>query len=110
MKSFYVYIIACSDDSFYIGVTSNLGKRIDEHNSGLYPKAYSFKRRPVVLKWFQEFTDSFSAFQVEKQLKGWSRKNKIALIEEDWDNLVKYSKNYTEYGKPAIKGSSTNSD
>jgi putative endonuclease len=100
MKSFYVYIVQCKDDSFYIGVTSNLRKRIDDHNAGLYPAAYTYRRRPVILKWFEQFTDSFSAFHIEKQLKGWSRKKKIALIEENWDKLIEYSKNYTEYGKP----------
>ncbi|MDT0643043.1 GIY-YIG nuclease family protein [Zunongwangia sp. F363] len=105
MKLFFVYIVQCSDNSFYTGVTSNLGKRLYEHNAGVHPGAYTYKRRPVVLKWFEQFTDPFQAFKIEKQLKGWSRRKKIALIEEDWERLVRYSKNYTEYGK-----SSTGSD
>ncbi|WP_037316543.1 GIY-YIG nuclease family protein [Salegentibacter sp. Hel_I_6] len=107
MKKFYVYIVECSDGSFYTGVTSSLQKRIDEHNAGLHPKAYTYSRRPVSLKWVQEFNDSFSAFLVEKQIKGWSRRKKLALIEQDWDKLVKYSRNYTEYGKD---DSSTSAD
>lgn len=99
MKIFYVYIVQCRDDSFYIGVTSNLTKRLIEHNSGFYPSAYTYKRRPVILKWFEQFTDAAIAFQTEKQLKGWSRRKKIALIEENWYKVVKYSKNYSEYGK-----------
>lgn len=99
MKIFYVYIVQCRDDSFYIGVTSNLTKRLIDHNSGIYPSAYTYKRRPVTLKWFEQFTDAVIAFQFEKQLKGWSRRKKIALIEENWEKVVKYSKNYTEYGK-----------
>ena len=98
MKLFYVYIVECSDHSFYTGFTSSLEKRIHEHNSGLHPDAYTFKRRPVVLKWFEQFTDPSQAIAIEKQLKGWSRRKKIALIEKDWARLVEYSKNYTEYG------------
>ena len=96
MKLFFIYIVQCSDDSFYIGVTSNLGKRLYEHNSGVYPDAFTYKRRPVVLKWVEQFTDPHQAFKVEKQLKGWSRRKKVALIEENWEKLVQYSKNYTE--------------
>ncbi|MDT0676797.1 GIY-YIG nuclease family protein [Autumnicola musiva] len=105
MKFFFVYIVQCSDDSFYTGVTSNLEKRLYQHNSGYYQNAYTFTRRPVVLKWFEQFTDPYQAFKVEKQLKGWSRRKKIALIEDNWEKLVCYSKNYTEYGKSS-QGSS----
>lgn len=104
MKIMYVYIVECSDKSFYIGVTNNLEKRIRQHNAGLSLSAYTFSRRPVMLKWFESFTSPAEAFKVEKQLKGWSRKKKIALINEDWNKLVEYSKNYTQYG------SSTSSD
>lgn len=70
-----------------------------EHNSGVHPTAYTYTRRPVTLKWFEKFTDPQAAFQTEKQLKGWSRRKKIALIEENWEKLVEYSKNYTEFVK-----------
>ena len=98
MKIFFVYIVQCMDDSFYVGVTSNMDKRIIEHNSGTFPTAYTYTRRPVTLKWFEQFTDPESAFKTEKQLKGWSRRKKIALIEANWEKLIKYSKNYTEFG------------
>ena len=101
MKLFYVYIVQCADQSFYTGVTSNPGKRLYEHNAGVHPEAYTYQRRPVVLKWIEQFTDPYQAFKVEKQLKGWSRRKKIALIEEDWDRLMQFSRNYTEYGKPS---------
>lgn len=104
MKFYYVYIIECSDKSFYIGVTSNLSKRLVEHNIGTHKFSYTYYRRPVELKWLQKFTNPEEAIRVEKQLKGWSRRKKIALIEEDWDKLVLYSKNYTQYR------SSTSSD
>lgn len=100
MKLYYVYIIECSDKSYYTGFTSNLDKRLQEHNIGLDESAYTFQRRPIKLKWFEEFTDPDQAIIVEKQIKGWSRKKKTALIEEEWEKLVRYSKNYTRFGPP----------
>ncbi|MCF8714903.1 GIY-YIG nuclease family protein [Joostella atrarenae] len=108
MKIYYVYLLECSDDSYYIGMTSNLNKRLYEHNVGIYPSAYTYNRRPLEIKWFAEFTNVNIAIEKEKQLKGWSRRKKKALIEENWDNLVKFSKNYTEYGKDG-DGASTSS-
>ncbi|KAB1067865.1 GIY-YIG nuclease family protein [Tamlana haliotis] len=99
MKIYYVYILKCKDDSYYIGITSNLTQRITEHNTGKDKGSYTYNKRPVILKWFAEFTDVNLAIQKEKQLKGWSRRKKQALIEEDWDKLVEFSKNYTEYGR-----------
>ncbi len=103
MKQYYVYIIECKDGSFYIGITNNLERRVYEHNIGTKEDAYTFKRRPVKLIWFQAFTDPNEAIKIEKQLKGWSRKKKIALIEEDWDKLIEYSKNYTQFGNKIEK-------
>ena len=112
MKLFYVYIIQCKDQSFYVGMTNNLERRFYEHNTGKYKNSYTYRKRPVVLKWFETFTDPNEALKVEKQLKGWSRRKKIALIDQDWENLVEFSKNYTEYNNKIRndKGSSTSSD
>ncbi|MGV0965422.1 GIY-YIG nuclease family protein [Empedobacter falsenii] len=46
-KIYYVYIIKCSDNSYYVGVTNNLQKRINEHNDGIDSMSYTFSRRPV---------------------------------------------------------------
>lgn len=81
-------------------MTSNLEERLYEHNSGKFPEAYTYKRRPVELKWIEKFTDPNLAMDLEKQLKGWSRKKKEALIARDWENLKKLSKNYTQFGNP----------
>lgn len=109
MKNYVVYILKCNDNSFYTGITNNLERRLFEHYTGMDKYAYTFQRRPVVLVWFEMFTDPTQAIMMEKRIKGWSRRKKQALIDEDWDNLVKYSKNYTEFGKQS-KGSSTSSD
>ncbi len=89
----YVYILECSDSSYYTGVTNNLDRRIAEHNEGTNPKAYTYRRRPVKLVYSSGFTDPYQAFEFEKQIKGWSRNKKKALIDENWDLLVKLSKN-----------------
>ena len=93
MKLYYVYIVECSDGSFYTGFTSNLEKRIFEHNSGRDPDAYTFKRRPVELKWVETFTDPNHAITTKKQIKGWSRSKKIAVINGEWEKLVELSRN-----------------
>ncbi len=100
MKFYYVYILLCIDNSYYVGMTSALDERVRQHNSGFFPEAYTFQRRPVELKWFEKFTDASQAMDREKQLKGWSKKKKEALILNDWDKMVNISKNYTQFGKP----------
>jgi len=113
MKFYYVYIVECSDGLFYTGITNDLDKRIEQHNAGTKKNAFTFKRRPVQLKWYEQFTDPSQAIQFEKQLKGWNRKKKLAIIQGRWLDLPKLSRNYTEFGKPddlATKESSTGSD
>ncbi|WMI65809.1 GIY-YIG nuclease family protein [Aestuariibaculum sp. YM273] len=108
MKTYFVYILKCSDNAFYTGITNNMERRLHEHQEGKDIEAYTYTRRPVILVWFEMFTTPDEAIKTEKQIKGWSRRKKQALIDKDWEKLVKYSKNYTQFGK---KGrSSTGSD
>nr|WP_313809708.1 GIY-YIG nuclease family protein [Allomuricauda sp.] len=93
MKKYFVYILKCSDNSFYIGVTNDILSRENQHNEGLNISSYTFARRPVKLVWCQEFLNPTEAIHREKQLKGWSRKKKEALIQKDYDSLRKYSRN-----------------
>jgi putative endonuclease len=85
--NYFVYIVECSDRLYYIGVTNNLDRRIAEHNEGLDPKSFTYKRRSVVLKYCLRFTNIEKAIEWEKQLKGWSRKKKEALFIDDWDEV-----------------------
>ena len=101
MKFYYTYVLECADKSFYVGITSDLEKRMYQHNSGKDKEAYTFSRRPVKLKWYQEFSNPEQAIKFEKQIKGWSRRKKQALIKDDWDKIVEYSKNYSRFGKPS---------
>ena len=100
MKFYYSYILLCADNSYYIGITNNLQKRVTQHNEGVNKSSYTFKRRPVILKWYIQCTNPAEAIKLEKQLKVWSRKKKEALIKENWQDVIRFSKNYTQFGKP----------
>lgn len=99
MKTYYVYILICSDNSYYTGITNNLERREAEHNEGNSGVAYTYSRRPVRLAWWTEFSNPDMAIELEKQIKGWSRRKKEALISGDWDKLKRLSKNYKQFGK-----------
>ncbi len=88
----YLYIVKCSDNSYYTGVCNNVERRLIEHNSGSDPKSYTFKRRPVILKYESYFSNPNDAIAAEKQVKGWSRSKKEALMAENWDLLKQLSK------------------
>ena len=104
MKSYYTYILKCSDSSFYTGMTNDFERRLEEHTKGLNKECYTFNKRPIELVWFETFTNPDEAIKTEKQIKGWSRRKKIALIEEDYDRLIEYSKSYTQFGNKINKG------
>ena len=72
-------------------MTSALRQRLLEHETGKYPDAYTFSRRPVELMYIGEFQDVNQAIAREKQIKGWSRKKKEALIEGNWEEIVRLS-------------------
>ncbi len=83
MKSYWVYILHCSDDSYYTGNTDNLEKRMNEHKYERY-KGYTSTRLPVYLVYSQEFQNVKDAIKAERKIKSWSRKKKEALIKGDF--------------------------
>jgi len=87
-----VYILLCSDGTFYTGITSNLDKRLNEHQSGKHFGSYTFDRRPVELKYYVEFTEVERAIATEKQIKKWSKAKKQALINGDYQALPNLAK------------------
>ena len=87
MYQYFVYILKCSDNSYYVGITNNLDRRIIEHQDGLDFHSYTFNKRPVLLEFYQEFNDVLEAIYFEKKLKGWSRAKKKALIDGDFNRL-----------------------
>ena len=86
MKQGQVYILECSDGSLYTGVTSNLEHRIAQHHEGNF-RGYTHSRRPLKLLWNTDLLDIQDGILLEKQIKNWSRKKKIAIIKEEWDVL-----------------------
>lgn len=84
--SFWVYILQCADNSYYTGHTDDLEKRITEHQEGRYG-GYTCIRLPVKLVFSEEFTSRDEALACERQIKGWSRKKKEALIHGNWDEI-----------------------
>ena len=84
--SFYSYMPRCSDGSYYVGHSDDLDARIGAHQSG-FLAGYTQNRRPVQLVWSQEFSERDQAFAAERQIKGWNRAKKEALIRGDWDSV-----------------------
>lgn len=78
--SYFTYILECSDKTFYIGYTTNLDRRILEHNSSNLGAKYTKGRRPVVLKYSKSFETLSEALKYEYYLKSLSRKDKKKLF------------------------------
>ncbi len=77
--SFIVYILQCSDKTYYVGCTNNLEKRLIEHNTSKKGAHYTKLRRPVILKHSQQFSTLIEARRREKEIKGWRRQKKENL-------------------------------
>ena len=86
----WTYILECSDGSYYVGSTTDLERRLSEHNQGL-GAVYTRRRRPVVLAWCGEFSSIAEAFAYEKRVQGWSHRKRQALIDGDLDLLPSLS-------------------
>lgn len=86
-KIFYVYILHCGDDSYYTGVTNSLERRIEEHVGGYSELSYTHNRQPVKLVYSEIFQWVEDAIKREKQIKGWTRAKKEALIKGDFELL-----------------------
>lgn len=84
-KKWYVYILECSDESLYTGVTTDLERRVEEHNTG-HKKAAKFTRtrRPVKLVWWAQTGSKSEAYKQEALIKKMPRKRKLQLIEETY--------------------------
>ncbi len=89
--SFWVYMLRCSDDSYYTGHTDDLEKRLSEHRRG-EPKCYTSRRRPVELVFTEEFPSRVEALETERRIKGWSRAKKEALIAGDWEEISRLAR------------------
>ena len=89
--SFYVYILRCADGSYYVGHTDNLQMRLAQHEHGEIP-GYTHTRRPVDLVFAVDCPTRAEAKARERQLKGWSRAKKEALIKGNWSRVQRLSR------------------
>jgi putative endonuclease len=97
MFSAFVYIVRCSDGSYYVGsARGDLEKRIAEHNAGAY-RGYTSSRRPVELVWAENFQQITDAIAAERQIKGWSRAKKEALIRGDFQLIALLARRRTPF-------------
>lgn len=77
---YLTYILECVDGSLYVGCTNNLEKRLRQHNKSKRGAHYTKIRRPVILKYSEEFKTLKEARQRETEIKGWRREKKLSLI------------------------------
>jgi putative endonuclease len=82
----WVYMLECSDGSYYVGSTTDLAARLAQHGAGL-GAAYTRRRLPVSLVWSHESPSIAEVFFLEKRIQGWSRRKREALIRGDFDAL-----------------------
>lgn len=78
--SYLAYILECADGSLYAGCTNNLEKRLRQHNKSKRGAHYTKIRRPVILKYSEEFKTLKEARRRETEIKSWRREEKLALI------------------------------
>ena len=98
MAKGYMYILKCSNDSYYTGSTKDLDRRLKQHQAGEGAN-HTKKHLPVELIYFEEFERIDWAFNREKQVQGWGRKKKEALISGDFESLSPLSIAYRDKGR-----------
>jgi putative endonuclease len=98
----FVYMLRCADKSYYVGSATgdDLTKRVAEHEGGAYP-GYTCSRRPVTLVWSEHFDQITDAIAVERQIKGWSRAKKEALIKSNWNAVQSLARR--RVGRPRVR-------
>jgi putative endonuclease len=84
--SFWAYMLHCRGGYFYVGHTDDLDRRIGDHKSGLM-SGFTADHLPVELVWSQDFVTRDEAKAAVRQIKGWSRAKKLALIRGDWPQI-----------------------
>jgi putative endonuclease len=98
----WVYMLQCADGRYYIGSYrgDDIAVRVSEHNAGVYPNAWTLKRRPVTLVWAQECQRITDAIAAEQQMKRWRREKKEAVIRGEWSALKELSVAYSRKPSP----------
>ena len=101
----YLYMLRCADGSYYIGTTrADLERRVAEHQTGSFG-GYTSTRRPVTLVFSQHFLRITDAIEAERQVKGWRRDKKEALVRGEFDLLPRLSRRGTTASvRPSRRG------
>ena len=90
MEYFFVYILKCSDGSYYTGHSDNIEKRFEEHNGGLC--SYTKDKLPLMVVFTEHFSTREEAIEAEHKIKKWTRKKKEALIAKNWELVSQFGK------------------
>ncbi len=101
--SFWVYLLRCADQSYYVGHTDDLEKRIAQHQRGEIA-GYTATRRPILLVHAESFPTRDEALRAERQLKGWSRQKKEAWARGDWAAVSRLGERRTSRRSPGPSG------
>jgi predicted GIY-YIG superfamily endonuclease/proteasome lid subunit RPN8/RPN11 len=88
---FWTYMLHCRGGVFYTGHTDDIDRRIAEHQTGALP-CFTTEYLPVELVWSQDFGTREEAIRAERQIKGWARRKKLALIRGDWAEISRLAK------------------
>jgi putative endonuclease len=99
----FMYILLCNDGSYYTGSTNDLERRLAQHQAGEGAN-HTRKRLPVELVYYEQYPRVGQAFHREKQVQGWSRKKKEALIHGEHDQLPEYAKAYRDLRNGGFEG------
>lgn len=97
----YVYILKCANGSYYTGSTTDLERRLWQHQNGEGAN-FTKEHLPVELVYVEEFSRIEDAFYREKQIQGWSRKKKEALIAGDFNKLHELAKCHGSTSSPTM--------
>lgn len=94
---YYVYVVHCADTSLYCGITTDLTRRVEEHNSrSSKSAAYTRRRSPVSLVYSEPCNSRAHALRLEYFFKTWNRKQKIAFLESGSTLSARYAKRHAE--------------
>ena len=91
-RSAWMYIVECTDGSYYTGSTDDLEGRLWQHNETEFGAKHTRRRRPVKLVYSEEYGNIAEAYAREREVHGWSRAKKIALIERRFGDLPQLSR------------------
>ena len=79
---YYLYVLKCADDSLYIGISTDLERRVYEHNNSAKAAKYTRARRPLLLLYSEEYVDRSTATRAEKEWKSLTRAEKLVKLRE----------------------------